>query len=324
MRRPAVRFLLTLVTAMSILGVVPATSEAGIIPWAWDTLFGPVGSIQARHAARYCGTNDCGVSSSCCYGPRLFGGLRGWRNSACCANYGYASYGCSSCGTGCSTGCNTGCSTCGVGYGGGYDSGYVYGSAGCGPGGCATGQCNVNYPPGTAPPAFGASPVTPAPAQGAAGAGGPSPNYDNTPGANSVVPPAAPGATTNDGFVPRNGNKSPAPPTGDPTKEEYIPPKVNPPDGAKDGVDGDGNSTTVPPVAPGPAAKKKPTLGEDDEKGGALGPRLELQEKITYRNTVVRVRQAQVPVRVSATANRHGLFPKIAWRSGSDTELAKK
>ncbi len=324
MRRPAIRFLLTLVTAASILGVVPATSEAGIIPWAWDTVFGPVGSIQARRAARYCGTNDCGVSAGCYYGPSpgLFGGLRGWRNRACCGTYGYGSYGgsdCSSCGTNCGGSCNTGCSTCGVGSGG-YDSGYVYGSAGCGPGGCSTGQCNVNYPPGNSS-GSGVSPVTPAPAPGG-GTSGPVPNYDNTPGANAVVPPAAPGAATDDGFVPRGGNnKSPAPPTGDPNQDEkYIPPKVNPPEGANSPVDANGNSTTVPPVTP----NKKPVFGEDDEKGGALGPRLELQEKITWQPSVVRVRMAQTPVRVSATANRHGMFPKIAWRSGSDTELAKK
>src|SRR3954463_1048174 len=102
MRRPAVRFLLTLVAAASILGVVPATSDAGIIPWAWDTMFGPVGSIQARHATYHSGgfgggydnCNSCnGYSAGAFYGPAqpVFVGFRGWRrNRACCGNNGYA------------------------------------------------------------------------------------------------------------------------------------------------------------------------------------------------------------------------------------------
>lgn len=335
MRRPAVRFLLTLVAAASILGVVPATTEAGIIPWAWDTMFGPVGSIQARRATYYSGGyNDGGccdaTSAGAYYGPArpMFVGFRGWRrNNACCgtpgyANYGYANYGYADAGYGgcssCCTPCGGNCSSCGVGY----DGGYIQG---CGPGGCPGGQCNVNYGSATGPATGGASPVTPA------APGGPSAGYDTgagpmTPGGtNNVVPPPAPGAETNDGFVPRGGTKSPAPGTNDPTKdEEFVPPKVNNPDGTNAGAEA--SSTTVPPVEPNPTipARKKPILGEDDEKGGSVGPRLELEEKVTWHRSFVRTRQAQTSLRVTASANRSGMFPKVAWRSTADTELASK
>lgn len=327
MRRPAVRFLLTLVAAASILGVVPATSEAGIIPWVWDTMFGPVGSIQARQATYQSAYYGGGYSDGACcgatsagayYGPArpMFVGFRGWRRNACCGNSGYANYGYAGGGYGCSSCCNTcdtGCSSCGTGCDGGYGQG-------CGAGGCASGQCNVNYGTGTG----SASPVTPATP------GAPSPGYDAAgpmpPAApNSVVPAPAPGAETNDGFVPRG--KAPAPGTSDPTKDEdFVPPKVNNPAGTGAGVDANGNSTTVPNVEPNPVVppKKKSTLGEDDEKEGNVGPRLELEEKVTWHRSFVRTRQALAPSRVTASANRYGMFPKVAWRSTADTELAKK
>lgn len=346
MRRPVVRFVLTLLAAASILGSVPATSEAGIIPWAWDTLFGPVGSIQARRAGYYGGAYygggyyGGGYSAGCCSGPSQYVGFRGWRNGCCGSNYGgYSSYGygCSSCG---------GCSSCSTG-GCGYDCGYACGSCGtgCGVGGCASGQCNVNYPPGTTPPAGAGSPVTPAVPPGGGATGGPSPGYDT-----NVVPPAPPMApgpgpapagagagadATQDGFR----AKSPAPPMGDPTQgETFIPPNVktdtdaNSPSKPADngaGTDANGTTTTVPPVPAAPNAKKRPTLTDEDKDdkdkmGGGSGPRLEMQEKITWQRTVVRVRQAQVPNRVTASANRTGMFPRMAWRATVDTELAKK
>lgn len=315
MRRPVVRLLLTLLAAASILGTAPATSEAGIIPWAWDTLFGPVGSIQARHAGYYGGGYYGGGYDGCC-GSTQYVGFRGWRNRACCGTYGdyYAGgYGYSNCGS---------CSSCGTGSCG-LDCGYGCGSAGCGVGNCASGQCNVNYPPGTNSPAGGASPVTPAPPPGTQG--GPTP-YENS--TTPPVPPVAPeGDASKEGFQPRKG---PAPPAGDPTQgDNFVPPKVNTETDAnspkkEDGTGTNGNSTVVPPVAPG--AKKKDPLGDDEDgqMGRAPGPRLEMQDKVTRHNTVVRVRQAQAPTRVTASANRTGMFPKIAWRSMADTDLAKK
>ena len=319
MRRSAVRFCLTLAIATSILGILPATSEAGIIPWAWDTLFGPVGSIQMRREARY-----GGYSAGCC-GPvaPVYAGYRGWGRYSGGYSNGCCAPACNSCGGYASSGC----SSCGTGYGGGYYDG-GYGQSACGSGGCANGQCNVNYPPGTTP-ATGSSPVTPAPVPGV----GPSPGYDNRnsppvpPEANdNFVPPVTPspnGAANTDGFTPA-APRAPAPSTIDPTQNEnYVPPKVVPPRAAPEGTDP--AATGTPAVEPRPATPpKKSRITEDDDKETSVGPRLELNEKVTWRPSVQRTRTALSAVRVSANANRYGVFAKTAWRSGTDTELAKK
>lgn len=342
MRRPAVRFLLTLVCATSVFGVVPATSEAGIIPWAWDTMFGPLGSIQARRTARYgsgYGGDSCAFGS--CYGPapRMYSGFRGWQgysaggcgcaSSGCngcgTSSYGmsggYASNGCSSCGTG-----GSGCSSCGTGFSG-YDGGYISTPYGAGGGGCANGQCNVNYPPAPSGQNCATDPnatpsLTPTPASG-----GPAPVKSNgTPADNEqFMPPTTPrGANTNDGFKPAATNKTPAPTGGDPTKDEnYQPPKVTP--APEPGPPAVGADTGTPPVEPQPEpSPKKNKLTEGDDKGTSIGPRLELDNKVTWRSRFTRTRLAQSAVRVSASANRPGLFAKNIWHAGSETELAKK
>lgn len=102
-------WLAALTMALSVVQSLPV--EAGIVPWMWDTVFGPVGSIRARR---------CGVG----YGPR-----------AQC-NFGPSM--CSPCGGG-------GCSPCSSGM-----CGTGYGYAGMG-GGCATGQCGVNFSPDMTP-----------------------------------------------------------------------------------------------------------------------------------------------------------------------------
>ena len=285
-------------------------------------MFGPVGSIHARHVSRY-----SSYGAGCC-GPAapVYAGYRGGWGSyggGCCAPA------CNSCGVGGSAGYSSGgCSSCGTGYAGGYYDG-GYGQSACGPGGCANGQCNVNYPPGTNP-ATGNSPVTPAHAPGA----GPSPAYDNrnappSPmGSNdNFVPPVTPapgGAANTDGFTPA-APRTPAPNTVDPTQNDnYVPPKVVPP--AAPAADGtDPAATGTPPVEPRPVTpSKKPRIGDDDEKGTSVGPRLELNEKVTWRPSIQRTRTSLSAVRVSANAYRYGLFAKTAWRSGTDTELAKK
>lgn len=320
MRRPAVRFLLTLAVAASMFGVAPAKSEAGIIPWAWDTVFGPVGSIHARRAYRL------GYGSGGCCGPAVpygygasYGGWGAFGSGGCCNS------GCNSCGA---AGYSS-CSSCGTGFD-------AYGVSSCGAGGCANGQCNVNYPPNntaTGNTSAGGSPVTPAPVPNP---GGPTPGYDNRTGPmvpnggnENFVPPVAPGpgpgAATTDGFKPSAAGRSPAPTGGDPTKDEnYIPPRVTPP-GAAEGTDPSANG--VPAVEPRPAVTppKRPALGDDDEeKGTSIGPRFELNEKVTWQPVIQRTRMAQSAVRVSAHANRLGLFAKTAWRSNLETELAKK
>jgi hypothetical protein len=68
MRRPAVRLLLTLALSACAVGLVPATTEAGIIPWAYDAVFGPVGSLQGRQVSYYGGGIGGGCSTGCGYG----------------------------------------------------------------------------------------------------------------------------------------------------------------------------------------------------------------------------------------------------------------
>lgn len=191
----------------------------------------------------------------------------------------------------------------------------------------------MNYPPGQNPPAGGTSPVTPAPAPAPNPSAGPSPAYDNrTPppapnGANDnfvppvTPPPSANGADSNDGFKPSTTPRTPAPNTADPSQTDgYQPPKVNPPGAATTDEAQPGDSGT--PVVPAPVPKK-PTFGEDDDKA-SVGPRFELNEKVTWRPSIQRTRTNLTAVRVSATANRYGMFAKTAWRSGAETNLAKK
>ena len=329
MTRPAVRFVLTLAVAASMLGVAPATSDAGIIPWAWDTVFGPVGSIHARRANRL---GYGGGGGGCCGPAQPFGYGASY---GAYGNGGWGAFGSGGC-------CNTGCNSCGsASYGncsscgGGFDG---YGASACGPGGCANGQCNVNYPPNNTAngsTSAGTSPVTPAPMPNP---GGPTPGYDNRPapmapnGPNgqeeNFVPPVAPnpgpGAATSDGFKPSAAGRGPAPTGGDPTRDEnYIPPRVTPPGSAEET---DPSANGVPAVEPRPATTppKRPSLEDDEEKGTSIGPRFELNEKVTWKPVIQRTRMAQSAVRVSAHANRLGLFAKTAWRSNVETELAKK
>ena len=122
-----------------VLGAVNS-SEAGIIPWAYDVIFGPVGSVRSR-TGRFLAYRP--------FRARRYGAL------------GYYP------GTVCQPACNTGCST---GYGGlqQYQAGYypVYGSyygsyyglsscnncyTGCSSclQGCATGNCSSGTTPAT-------------------------------------------------------------------------------------------------------------------------------------------------------------------------------
>jgi hypothetical protein len=389
MRRPAVRLLFTLAISACAVGVIPTTTEAGIIPWAYDTVFGSVGSIQARQSGYYGGayganyggayganyggayganyggcSTGCGTPCSTGYcgpAPRLFGRLRAWRmgyagyggyatGGGCCStgggysNYGgVANYGGSS---GCGISSCGGCSSCGGG-GCGIDGGY--GSFG---GGCANGQCGVNYPPpltqnNSGPTA--SSPVTPAapPVNADAKAGGTQNDQGVEPGpmgrsgtTDGYQPQIAPGPGAGDGFRPR-GAGSAAPAGGDPATGEFVPPVTSPsnnngvdasPSNPNTGATGDdqkaatGTESSTPVVPPKKAAPKRNFGDEDEDKksGTSVGPRFELNDKVTWRTQVSLTRQAPTAVRVSATVYRSPLFPKMAWRMTSEPELAKK
>ncbi len=373
MRRPAVRLLLTLAVSACFVGSIPATTEAGIIPWAYDTVFGPVGSVHARHAgyygggygANYGGCSSCSTPYYAGYSgpaPVLIGGRRAWRSSyvAFGGSGGYATGGCSTCSSGygysstgnCGVACG-GCDSCGGGCG--INGGYAFGGQSYGGGGCASGQCGVNYPPPVTTNNSGANaatPVTPAaplPADAKAGTGasqaetpepmnrsGADDGY-NKPGA--VTPAPAPG----EGFRPR-GTGVPTPTNGDPAADQFVPPIKTPakpatgadasPNDAAAGAAAEepksetgaetGTEPATPPVVPkAKVPAKRPNLGED-EKETKAGPRFELNEKITWHREVQHSRHMPTAVRVSANIHRSALFPKMAWRTTSETELAKK
>lgn len=117
-------------------GAMAVPVEAGVIPWAWDTLFGPVGSIRAR---RMCSTGY-GIRNRCGYGPMSYGAM----------SYGSCGGGCSPCGGG---SCGL---SCGCGYGG-YGSALSMGSCSS----CASGQCGVNFFPQATPGNLNPVPSTP-------------------------------------------------------------------------------------------------------------------------------------------------------------------
>lgn len=139
------RLLLTLCAIVGFSTVAPAESQAGVIPWMYDAIFGPVGSIRANRAMYSSGTSGNYASyvnytpMTVAYGP----------TAGCSCNqssYYYApsvtsSYGgsCSSCGT-------SGCSS------------------------CASGNCSANY---------GSTPVTSGYGPNGVPAPTPDPNLNN-------------------------------------------------------------------------------------------------------------------------------------------------
>lgn len=317
MKRLCIRWLSTLLVMGGLLTAAPTAADAGIIPWVYDTVFGPVGSIQARRAgymhgptdpccgytAGYAGGYNVGYAPGYGYRPGLFG-LRGWRR-------GWGGNCCSPCGV---SDCG-GCSTCGVGYA----------SGGCATGNCANGACSTFYPPIN----NSNVPSSLAPATGS-GAGvnndpAPMPMGSGTPLDRSTIDGFGP---ANDGFRPAGAAPAPTP-----ENDSFIPPKT-------------GTSTSVPaaetnPVGTSPAGETKPaapgrprpTFGDDEDMkteekkdSGAdrkNGPRLELHDKIAWQRSVTRIRQDLQPARASATVVRHGLFPKSRWTEDSQTVARK-
>ncbi|HVW01996.1 MAG TPA: hypothetical protein VHB77_16705, partial [Planctomycetaceae bacterium] len=126
-----------------------APAEAGIIPWTYNAIFGPVGSNAGYgYGYGYAGTTTANYGGGCstC-------GTGAMGNSYLGPGYAFDPYGpaigmgggCSSCGTG---GCATGC--CGVRSFFGprccLPCGFACGSCGlggCGAGGCSTGSCGA-------------------------------------------------------------------------------------------------------------------------------------------------------------------------------------
>ena len=354
MKRHLVRTVLTLILTGGFLATAPATSEAGIIPWAYDAVFGPVGSLQAHRAQRMYGPTDGCCGSTFAYGasygggyygagsygnhrPGLFGRLRGWRG------------GCGSCGVPACGGCSTcgDCNTCGVG--GGCASGncgvdayaganYGYGGGNCANGNCSTGNCangncatfyppipssNSNVPSSLAP----ANPNAVAPVAPAAPipAATPMPTYDapmNRINTNDGFGPAP------DGFRPSGTSPAPTPVAPEASADQFIPPRNNSPAAPT----ATSENEAIPAEKPSAPGRPRPTFGEDDdapmtpkkeEGAGKAGPRLELHDKIAWNRTVSRSRQVLEPVPATASVVRVGMFPKARWVSETAT-VAKK
>ena len=137
--------------ATSVLAIVAttgmsSTSDAGLIPWTYNAIFGPVGSTFGYGAQR----PVFGYQAN--YG---YGGYYGYGNSCCgsggyTAGYtpyyaGYSSYSYPTCNNCCTSGCNScgsTCNSCNYGY-------YNYGCNNCcnnncnGCSNCASGDCNT-------------------------------------------------------------------------------------------------------------------------------------------------------------------------------------
>jgi hypothetical protein len=290
MKFRSLKFLLIVGGAACLASGSATTAEAGIIPWIYDAIFGPVGSQQALYGG-YAPTYGAGYGVSygsgsaiptSYYGPSYFGpaptlGLSGSSpcSSGACgtqAFYGTASSCCSPCG---GSGCATG--ACGTGT--------------CGTGDCASGNSG-------AAPYSGAtsSPVTPIPRREDAG---PTPTYGNgnpNPGTGSTAAP---------GFGPTR-NREPAPA---PMNDAYEAPRPASP-------------ASTPPAPAG----TRPAFPNDSEGADATpGPTLNLDDKITWRSTPSRQRLTLQPSYTSASVIRKPVYPKSEWTTlPAEASIAKK
>ena len=103
----------------------PSSSDAGVIPWAYDAVFGPVGSMQRSYYTPYYAGYSGYTGAS--YQPAAY-------------STGYATNGCSSCQQSsyyASAYDSCGCSPCGSNCS----------SGGCASGNCASGNCTANSVP---------------------------------------------------------------------------------------------------------------------------------------------------------------------------------
>lgn len=251
-------------------GAVAVPVEAGIVPWVWDTVFGPVGSIRARRMCQV----GYGARNRCGYGPMMLGS---------CGT-------CSPCGgSPCSSGsCGVGC---GYGSGGGYYGGAVS------VGGCATGECGINFNP-------------------SATSGNLSPRIDNPPPASTpglrTNPPTfrdeIPNGSGSSGRTGINNGLNGAPRTA---PEEFP-------------TSRDGEST-IPEEKRTPS-KVRPGLPAEDDAFYRPAPMNHLGEKVTWSSAskLERMSGRDLGTR-SVRVTRQGAFPNSKWEvAGENREVAKK
>ncbi len=89
----------------------PSVSEAGVIPWAYDSVFGPVGSMQRSYYTPYYAGYSGYTGAS--YQPAAYSSGYATNGCSSCQQSSYyastyGSCGCSPCGSTCSSGCASG------------------------------------------------------------------------------------------------------------------------------------------------------------------------------------------------------------------------
>lgn len=300
---PKARFLPTLAVALGVWTGLAATTEAGLIPWVYDAVFGPVGSQRAyyggyapmTYGAAFRGYGPLGYSDPCC-SPCGPAGCSPCATGACGIQSFYGpSYGqccdpCSACGIG-------GCGIGGCGPGG-------CGIPGCGPAGCPSGQCGL---PGDA---FTDGGLTPAP-EGPPPVSQPPRTYrDEVPPYRDEAPSSRPAPGLDDeGFRPRSNEGFPMD-TGvrrpGPATDEFEPP-----------------ASSIPPRSREPAPMR-PTIGDDEDNAGIRGPSLNLDGKVTWRPASTRQRLSLRPNYESVSVTRK-TAPQGKWVTRpSDSKVASK
>jgi hypothetical protein len=277
------------------------TSEAGVIPWAYDAIFGPVGSLR----------NSSG--SFLAYRP-----FRARRMTRRYGNMGYYP------GTMCQPACNTGCNTSQyqAGYYPAYSSNYgqaiyygqasYYGQAGCNncSQGCASGNCSS----GTTPAMGTTSAPTPA-------ASNPAPTPTTT--YKSTTPEIKPEATKSSETKGKSNSnydeKNPAPDVFTLPKEPEVKEETKPEAKTNAPMFND-NGFGLPPVSKKIEAKKipttpllpveqrpkKPAPTKIEENSGIKLPSLPLvPAPIEIDDSKVTFMQAPQRTRIARTAHFH-------------------
>lgn len=93
------RFTLLMACAFGFTAVAPGTTEAGVIPWVYDAIFGPVGSMRGGYSPMYANYGYAGYApATVAYAPMstAYGGSSGCSSCGQSANYapsgGYDAY----------------------------------------------------------------------------------------------------------------------------------------------------------------------------------------------------------------------------------------
>ena len=124
------RFTIVLASLLSLQNLAPQECHAGVIPWIYDAIFGPVGSMRPTYGyapmtASYAPYGASYIPMTAAYAPVATAGYSSYGNScsSCNQQASYAPSGCSSCESGnCSVGsscssCNANSTTAGYGTG---------------------------------------------------------------------------------------------------------------------------------------------------------------------------------------------------------------